>query len=237
MRIAVFDIGRKNFAFYVEEIEINKCNVLTQKFYALPKNKQRRFLGEMNEEVQSIHTELFQCGKRIKMDVVDLTDEDGDLNNEVRFNLRTFMNDHEELWNSVDVFVIEEQYYNPAAKFKAQRGVNKDAILLGESCYSYLIFNHHPKPIQYFKAALKTQTFGCPDTIMKTSRDGLRSVKKMTKYDRKKWAVQKANEIFTLRDDEEGLEQLKQGKQKKDDMSDCVIMCQAYIFKHLVLKV
>ena len=69
-------------------------------------------------------------------------------------------------------------------------------------------------------------------------KSGLRTSKKMQKYDRKKWSVNKAKEIFTLRKDDFGLMCLENGgKQKQDDVSDCIIMCQAYIFKTFILKV
>jgi len=241
MRIACFDIGRKNFAFYVEDVELEMLEQLHEKFYRLPKKKQRRIMGEMNPEVEEIHKLLFKVGKRVEMMVVDLTDEEGTLNNQVRCNLHEFLNKYEEIWNECDIFIIEEQYYNPKSQFANQRGVNKDAILLGECCYTYFINYHYPfRDVMYFKSMLKTQTFGCPEYTTITDKKGLRTTRKTTKPDRKKWSIVKGKEVFELRGDEEGLKHLIDGKkifkQKQDDVCDCILMCQAFLFKTYVLK-
>lgn len=239
MRIACFDIGRCNFAYYIEEIDENNYEDLNEMFKKLPKKLQRKYGGEMNPKIDYIQLQLFKRGKRIKMQVVDLTkdEETNKYTNNVRYKLYTFLNSLKELWNTCDIFVIEEQYYNPHAKYKEARGVNKDAILMGESCYTYFIHNFHPhKEVCYFKASLKTQTLGCPSQIMNIDESGYRSYVKMKKCDRKKWSIEKAKKIFELRDDTEAIQQLSNKKQKQDDVSDCVIMCQARILKLLVFR-
>lgn len=234
-RVACIDIGRKNFAFYVEEL--GEYDDLSRQFYALPKKQQRRIRGEMNDDVEAIQQELFTRASRVDMCVADLTEgeETNDLTANVRRNLYTFLHQRKDLWDSCECVFIEEQYYNPYAQNKA--GINKDAILLGETCFAYFVFFHPNVKVEYFKSSLKTQTLGCEDYITKVDKKtGLRESKKMTKYDRKKWSVEKAREIFTLRDDVDAVEQLANKKQKQDDVSDCVIMCQAYVFKAYVLK-
>ena len=60
---------------------------------------------------------------------------------------------------------------------------------------------------------------------------GHRSEHKLTlkcKPKRKKWAIEKANEIWTLRGDLETVE-LVSSKKKKDDMSDCLLHVLSYI--------
>ena len=246
MRVACFDIGRKNFAFYVEEIVPSDLESLRDRFISLAKKDQRRIRGDMNPKVEEIHRDLFKCGKRVEMRVTDLTDESGELNNNVRLNLQTFLEEYEELWNTCNIFVIEEQYYNPHVKFGGAgggaggSGINKDAILLGEACYTYFINNHYPfRDVMYFKSMLKTQTFGCPDYTTIVNKEGLRTSRKTTKPDRKKWSVVKGKEILELRGDEQGLNQIINGKkiyrQKQDDVCDCILMCQAYIFKTFVI--
>ena len=49
----------------------------------------------------------------------------------------------------------------------------------------------------------------------------------MTKPKRKKWCIQKAMHIFTIRDDKETLDKMKKTK-KKDDLSDVLCQLQAY---------
>lgn len=250
-RVATFDIGRVNFAFYVEDINIEKCKNLSEQYYKLPKKLQRRYIGPMNDEIAKIHTSLFKCGERVYMCVKDLTTNGeslinndsscNDLNNQIRLNLFNHLKSFERVWETCNVFLIEEQYYNPKAKYKVQRGINKDAILLGECCYSYFVNFHYPqREVKYFKAALKTQTLGCENYIMKVDKKTkLRVSKKIQKYDRKKWSVEKAIEIFTLRNDQCALTLINEGKkcgQKQDDVADCVIMCAAYTFKTFILN-
>jgi len=246
MRIACFDIGRINFAFYVEDTSttLSEYDDLSTLFYSLPKKQQRRFRGEMNDNVQQIQNEMFKLGDRVYMKVVNLIDDDNDnsFNNDVRLNMFLFLSEYKDLWDTCDIFLIEEQYYNPHAKIKQQRGVNKDAILLGESCYSYFIQNHYPfRDVQYFKAALKTQTLGCDDYfeyVDKKTKN--RSFRKAKKYDRKIWSIKKTKEIFLLRNDTIGHSLLCLGEscgQKQDDISDCVIMCQSHVFKKFILKI
>ena len=190
MRIVCIDIGRINFAFYVEDtLSDSNYDDLSSKFYSLKKKQQRRFRGAMNESVQNIQNEMFTLGDRVYMKVHSLIDAktngvDNSFNNDVRLNLFLFLDKYEDLWNTCDIFLIEEQYYNPHAKIKQQRGVNKDAILLGEACYSYFIQHHYPfRDVQYFKAALKTQTLGCDDYFefvdKKTGNRSFRKAKKI----------------------------------------------------------
>jgi hypothetical protein len=55
--------------------------------------------------------------------------------------------------------------------------------------------------------------------------------KKMSKKERKEWAVDKAIDILSNRDDNESLEKLS-SKKKKDDYSDTIVQLQA--FKYLL---
>ena len=137
MRIASFDIGRINFAFYVEDTNPDGYSDLRKKYYSLPKKLQRRYKGPMNNDCDQILKDIFKRGKRVAMRVVDLTlnEKDNSYTNDVRLNLYIYLKQYEALWNTCDLFLIEEQYYNPRSNVKAKKGVNKDAILMGESSY------------------------------------------------------------------------------------------------------
>jgi hypothetical protein len=57
----------------------------------------------------------------------------------------------------------------------------------------------------------------------------------MTKPERKKWAVKKVQEIWEQRKDETSLKESDKYK-KKDDLSDCVLMCISFSVLSFVLK-
>lgn len=93
-RIASFDIGKTNFAQYVEEFSFSKMEALSQKYKALPKSKQRRVKGAMNKDIESLLLETCREGKRITMGVYDLN-----LKNEVDVDgsNESDMNDNEKV--------------------------------------------------------------------------------------------------------------------------------------------
>ena len=123
-------------------------------------------------------------------------------------------------------------------------GANMDMIRLGEACYSWFIDHYYPGiDIGYFGSKYKTQILGAPQTITKIKRSGPNKgqevTEKMKKYDRKKWSVEKCFEILELRKDQDGIDLLgltKRGKQKLDDIADCVTMTQAFKYKELVVN-
>ena len=96
------------------------------------------------------------------------------------------------------------------------------ALKLGQHCYSYFTFLYRDtKEIIEFPAYHKTQILG--------------AIKKITKPQRKKWAVDIVLEILQLRCDEEILTKIKT-KQKRDDMADCFLMTICYSFLKFVDK-
>ena len=76
LRIASFDIGKKNFAEYVEECDITILEKLQKKYDDLPFRLKRRVKGQMNENIKSILNEIFLCGKMIHVGVFDLRKEE-----------------------------------------------------------------------------------------------------------------------------------------------------------------
>ena len=82
-----------------------------------------------------------------------------------------------------------------------------------------------------FPAYLKTQLLGAPKhfgTITKHFKNGKT---KEIKDNRKKWATRLAMDILNKRNDTKSLESIDskhEYKQQQDDMSDCLLMNQAY---------
>ena len=91
---------------------------------------------------------------------------------------------------------------------------NTMALKLGQHCYSYFVFKYkNTKKIIEFPAYHKTQVLGAP--------------RKLTKPQRKKWAIEKAYSILAEREDYDNLVLLHSVK-KRDDISDCILMNIAY---------
>lgn len=232
IRIASFDIGKKNFAFYVEDCSSELILKLNATYSKLPKNLQRRVKGPMNQQIQNIVSQLCNDGKRVEMGVFDIRadKESNTLDIQTRANMQKLLKEYESLWDSCDIFVIEQQYFNISNGKKSKAtGANVDAIKLAEICAGWLIEKYHPfKTIIEFGAMYKTQTMGAPDNL--------------TKPQRKKWSIEFGTKIFESRNDQEGIDILnskknsKGKKQKQDDVYDCVIMTQAYKFRKMIIS-
>ena len=233
IRIATFDIGKKNFAFYVEDCSSSVLLKLNKYYKTIPKIYQRRVKGQMNSYIQNILQHVYKDGKRVPggMRVFDIRDNktSNNLDIETRVNMQELLRSYEWLWDTCDIIKIEQQYFNISNGRKSKATcANVDAIKLGECCLGWFLDMYWPfKNISYFGAMFKTQTLGAPD--------------KLTKPQRKKWAIEKGKEIFQLRGDQEAIDLLENfktstgRKQKQDDIYDCVIMTQAYKMRYMVI--
>lgn len=75
IRLATFDPGLKNFAFYVEDCDINVLKEIEKTYIILPAKFKRRCKGPMNPQMEKILSRLFLTGKRVAMSVSDLRSE------------------------------------------------------------------------------------------------------------------------------------------------------------------
>lgn len=212
IRIASIDIGRCNFAQYIEDFEATKMKELEVRYKKLPKSQQRRVGGHMNDSIAKILEEITLCGKRVQTGVYDFTDEknieeknekskDGKniekegLTTEIRLNLLKHLHKFDELWRSCDIFVIEQQFFNTPTFVKKgtkrgpSSGANVNAIKMAEAVFMWFLDKYPFKVIEYFGSQYKTQIFGAPW--------------KMSKSERKRWAIEKSFQIHTLRNDED----------------------------------
>ena len=195
LTVASFDIGYVSFGQYVEDVDITQIKDLEARYDSLPKKEKRRTRGIISDDLQEIINDLLTIGSRVNGGVFDFTEEDNqgyDLR--VRKNFLKHMEDHRWLWINCDIFVIEQQYYSAGMGrgkgSKASTGTaNMNAIKLGECLYTWLLINYPNAHITYFGSQFKTQILGAPD--------------KITKPQRKKWAVEKYSEISTLRGDQD----------------------------------
>ncbi len=199
MRIASFDIGKKNFAQYIEDFSMDTMNKLKNEYQSLPKKFQRRVKGCMSSNIENILKEIFKDGKRIYTGVYDLRSESiisssKSVDIQTRKNLFSHLEKFKWLWDTCDSFIIEQQYFRTFASGKRKGGTeaNVDAIKMGECTLAWFLINYSSKNIEYFGSQFKTQILGAP--------------LKQTKPQRKNWAIEMTYEIYKTRNDEGALE-------------------------------
>lgn len=266
IRLVSIDIGRCNFAQYIEDFSSDEIVELEKKYNKLPKPLQRRIKGPMNSEIEKLLLATALCGTRVQTGVYDFTsdlEEEGGWDIKARMNLLKHLSDFQYLWDTCDIFVIEQQFFNAAAfggkkKRAASSGANVDAIKIAEATFMWFLERYPFKTITYFGSQYKTQIFGAPWKLNKTQR--------------KKWATDQANRYYLLREDTDMIniyklaeavkrKQIKTDKriaefkndypcttddgdqlstkvicekQKLDDVSDTYMQAQAFKFKTMV---
>lgn len=225
---ASFDIGKKNFAFYIEEYNIEDIN--NQK--NITKNKRYNKDGTTTKEFSKVIKNICLNGKTIIFKNSDLTigcDKKKYLDKKIYYNMYDLLDNYKEYWDKCKYFVIEQQM-----SFGNRR--NTMALKLGQHCYSYFVYRYgrFGKDIFEFPAYHKTQVLGA-QKIQKKLKSGKISYKAIDKPARKKWSIIKATEILENRNELEIMNQLK-SKKKKDDLADVLCQLQAFKFLYFIDK-
>lgn len=219
IKIASFDIGKKNFAWYVQEIDTSLLKSINPPIKTERYNKNGTPTPGMKCFLNTMHS----IGKTVTWDNVDITDgcdKKKYLDNETFHNLNDVLSDNEDVWNDVDVFIIEQQMSNPKA-------YNTMCLKLAQHCFSYFTIKYgRLKDIYYFPAYHKTRLLGAPKFVIR-EKDGKSC--KMTKHQRKKWACTTCIETLINRGEVYEAEKILDIK-KKDDISDCFLMIECFIF-------
>jgi hypothetical protein len=226
--IASFDMGKKNFAFCIEEF--HKSTLLSIK--NIPSNSRYNENGTPTPKMTKILDSLCSNGKIILYKNLDLTEN---CNPKLKLDPETFHNmidaldTYTEYWDKCSVFLIEEQ-------MSFGKKLNKMAMKIGQHCYSYFTFKYgRYKTVIEFPAYHKTQILGAPKVEGKPYKSGKKRYKAMEKPQRKKWSVEKAIEILTSRGEMEILNTLKTAK-KRDDLADVLVQLQAFKYRLYVDK-
>lgn len=228
IRVASFDIGKKNFAFYIEEF--NRDSLMSIK--NIPSRVRYNSNGTPTQLMEDILEQVYGNGETILHENLDLTEN---CNKKLRLDPETFhnMNDvldeYLEYFDKCDAIIIEQQ-------MSFGRGKNNPmAMKLGQHCYSYFTFKYGRfKTIVEFPAYHKTQVLGAPKVKGKKTKKGFRW-KAMDKKARKKWSTEKAIEILTSRGELDILEGLTTVS-KKDDLADTLTQLQAFKYLAYVEK-
>jgi hypothetical protein len=211
--IASFDIGKRNFAFCVEEIDLDYYKTIKN----MPKIERYYKDGSPTPQFNKILKDVCIEGEILLIDNVDLTgDCDGSeyLDPKIFINMTRLLDSYKSYWDRCTSFVIEQQM-----GFGKKR--NYMALKLGQHCFSYFSIQYaNFKQVVEFPSYHKTKVLGAG---------------KLTKYERKKWAVQKAMDILTDRDDTKTMN-LINSRKKRDDAADVISQLQAYKYLMFVDK-
>ena len=220
--LASFDIGKKNFSFYIEELDTSILTGLVD----LPKRSRYVADGSPAADFAELLREVCTAGKRILLENTDLTtgcDPSAYLDIEVFHNMTKLLDSYKEYWDQCDIILLEKQ-------MSFGKRHNTMALKLGQHCWSYFALRYgREKELIEFPAYHKTQVLGAAKKRSVTKK-GLVRYKAIDKPARKKWCIAKGLEILDDRGDEEGAN-LVRGSKKKDDM--CDVICQLQAFKYL----
>jgi len=220
--IASFDIGKKNFAFYIEEFD--KSEIL--KLPKLTNAKRYNADGTTTSVFSKIVEHVCSNGKCILFQNSDLTDgckKNSYLDPETYHNMTDLLDQYVDYWDQCDAFVIEKQ-------MSFGKRHNTMALKLGQHCWSYFAFKYSRfKKIVEFPAYHKTQILGAKK-LEKNNKKGNLKYTSIDKPARKKWSVEKAMDILKSRNDFDTIKNLTSAR-KRDDLAD--VLCQLQAFKIL----
>lgn len=223
LQVASFDLGKKNFAFCIEEF--NKSELIH--IQNIPKIERYNNDGTPTVKMQEILNQIYNNGCIVLHKNLDLTencDPKLKLDPETFHNMTDVLDKYIEYWDKCSAIIIEEQ-------MSFGKKLNKMAMKLGQHCYSYFTFKYgRYKPIIEFPAYHKTQVLGAPKIEGKPYKSGKIRYKAMEKPARKKWSVEKAIEILTNRGEDDTLKSIHKMK-KRDDICDTI--CQLQAFKYM----
>lgn len=226
--IASFDIGSKNFAFYIEEM--NRKSL--EKIKNVPRQKRYNEDGTPTNNMQNVLDNVCKNGKTILHKNSDLTNncvKGKSLDLETFHNMTDLLDSYSEYWDKCCCFVVEQQ-------MQFGKKSNPKALKLGHHCQSYFIFRYGRfKQVVEFPAYHKTQVLGCKKIKGKKCKNGKYRWKTIDKPSRKKWSIVKATEILEKRGEEDTINNIK-SKTKKDDLADTLTQLQAFKFLCFVSK-
>lgn len=223
--IASFDIGKCNFAFCVEEIDMTKLKSLKN----IKKEERYNIDGTCKLNFELLLKEIYKNGKCVLLRNYDLTEgtnKEKYFDSDICYNLFDTLDEYEEYWNKISYVIVEKQ-------MAFGKKINTMALKLGQSCQSYFMMNYgRDLKVIEFPAYYKTLVLGAPQCETKT-KTGKVKYKTLGDKERKKWAVQEIFGILSLREDYETMAQIGSMK-KKDDVSDTEVQLQAFKYLYFV---
>ena len=237
MWIAVFDIGKCNFCFYIEEISLKKFDNIQN----ISKSKRYNPNGTCTPEFENILKQVYLNGTKKLLKNVNLTkgtDKSKYFDIELCHNLIDVLDEYSEYWDNCSFFVVEQQ-------MSFGKKTNTMALKLGQHCESYFLFKYGRfRTVIEFPSYHKTQVLGAEKiqkTTVKTTKITKKKTTKITykavdKYARKKWSTEKGAGILAERNDFETLAEITSMK-KKDDAMDNITQMQAFKYLYFIDKI
>ena len=227
IRIASIDIGKINFAFLIEEINIERINLEN-----IQKNQRYNIDGTVTTNFKKILDNVCINGTTILYKNSNITTgciKGKYIEQKLFHNMNNLLDEYSNYFDTCSIIIIEKQ-------MSFGKKINTMALKLGQNCMSYFIFKYGMfKTIIEFPAYYKTQILGC-SKIIKTNKKGVSKYISVDKTKRKKWSIEEAINILTLRNDIITLEHLKTSK-KKDDLADVLTQLQAFKYLFFIEKI
>jgi len=238
--IASFDIGIKNFAFWVEKYSSENVDHIrkmhTKKLTYSPD-------GTACEETQALLETIYTAGTCILFENNALTEEkNAKVERSTLCALTELLDSHSHVFDTCDYFVVEKQM--AFGKFR-----NPKAIHLSHHVMSYFFIRYgRLANVVEFPAYHKTQVLGAKKN--KVVKRGGFKYKAVDKPSRKKWAVERAKDILLARFMSDAaapsnsdrsdirwnrLMHLAETK-KKDDVCDCLLQAIAFFVLHIAIS-
>ena len=225
--IASFDIGKKNFSFYIEECNLDDFSSLSN----IPKKNRYNPNGTCTDEFETLFKKVYCNGKKMllrNLDITEGTNKEKYFDSDLCHNLTEVLDTYSDYWEKVDYIVVEQQM-----SFGTK--VNTMALKIAQHCESYFMIRYgRSKKIVEFPSYHKTQVMGS-EKIEKVTKAGKKTFKNVDKPARKKWAIETAYGILTEREDFDTIDEITSSK-KKDDLSDVIVQAQAFKYLHFVDK-
>jgi hypothetical protein len=236
--IASFDIGIKNFAFWVEKYSIENVEHIRASKAGAGKLTYAPD-GTASEETQALLEIVYTSGTCVTFENNALTEEKNAKVERIALcALTELLDSHSQVFDMCDYFVVEKQMN--FGKFR-----NPKAIHLSHHVMSYFFIRYgRLANVIEFPAYHKTQVLGAKkNKILKKGKKGGFKYKAVDKPTRKKWAVERAQDILLARfmsaTDGSGiwsqLMHLTESK-KKDDVCDCLLQAIAFFVLHIVIS-
>lgn len=228
MWVASFDIGKLNFAFYIEEFDEEQLKSLED----VGKNERYNIDGSCTEKFGFLLEKIYLNGKKIVLcnyDLTENTNKDKYYDKDICYNMNQVLEEYRDYWDKVSFVIVEQQ-------MAFGRKVNTMALKLGQNCQSYFMFNYSKDEIQIveFPAYHKTQVLGAKK-IESVTKKGKKTYKVMGDKERKVWSVKEGYYLLALREDYETMNEILAMK-KKDDVNDVILQLQAYKYLTFVEK-
>jgi hypothetical protein len=211
MLIISFDIGLKTCSVAIEKYE--NCTAVAPKLKYLKG-------GEATPEFHTYTQEVGKTGKILHLEKRELGDKKAFFSGAAFSNLYAWCRELDQWLKKADMVLIEQQMK-----------INNVAIALMYHLQAFILISYESKiPVKLYPSKNKTRVLGAPLKV----QDDAGKIKKVTKYERKKWSAQQAEIMLKNRPDHQEWYSyiFLTNKSKKDDLSDVLMQSLSYILTH-----